>query len=157
LILASDPFTRPPPARIGCVLINEPVFFREHDWLDDAEGWAPNVVQSKTFDLSDGEGNRIWLQSLGRSTRRASGPSIIADLPIGDGRTSRLGQRSYRASVEAKTGAITEEQQVGTKSSTKSRHHPLMYPLMYPSVLRGQLECESQIRIAAGVRAINTR
>ena len=104
--------------RIGCVLITEPVFFLEHDWVVDAEGWAPNVVQGKTFDLSQGEGNRIWLQALGRSARRASGPSIIADLPIGSGYgpamsvRPRLGQRSFRIAVldsYARKCAVTNE------------------------------------------------
>jgi putative restriction endonuclease len=103
---------------IGCVLITEPVFFPEHGWVADAEGWAPNVVQGKTFDLSDGEGSRIWLQALGRSARRASGPSIIADLPIGSGYgpamsvRPRLGQRSFRIAVldsYARKCAVTSE------------------------------------------------
>lgn len=53
---------------------SEPVFFREREWVVDAEGSAPSVVKGKTFDLSQGEGNRIWLHPLGRSTRRARVP-----------------------------------------------------------------------------------
>ena len=102
--------------RIGCVLITQPTFFRDYDWIRDAEDWAPNVVQGKAYDLASGIGERIWLESLAR----AAGPErpYVADVPLRGGFGAptlvrpRLGQRSFRIAVldsYARRCAVTNE------------------------------------------------
>lgn len=88
--------------RIGCILVNQPVFWSEDQWIADARDWSPNIVQGKTYDLKEGEGQRIWLESLARSgapDRRDATP----ELPGGYGNPQmvrpRLGQRSFRIAV----------------------------------------------------------
>jgi HNH endonuclease len=106
--------------RIGCVLINEPVFWKEADWVRMPSDWAANIVQGKTYDLSAGEGQRIWLEALARSVPSAHAPvtSRIADRPIAGGFGEplpvrpRLGQRSFRIAVLDSYGrrcAVTNE------------------------------------------------
>lgn len=51
---------------IGCILINEPLFFDRKDWIRIPEDFAPNIVQGKTYDLATGEGERLWLECVAR-------------------------------------------------------------------------------------------
>jgi HNH endonuclease len=44
---------------IGCLLIQEPVFFDRDAWISQPASWRPQIVQGKTYDLSSGEGKRI--------------------------------------------------------------------------------------------------
>src|SRR5687768_3786934 len=99
---------------IGCILVNQPVFFDERDWVRTPDDFKGPTVQGKTYDLTVGEGQRIWMECLARAARRrdALAPSSfpsqrllgdrIADAPIGSGYGSpvpvrpRLGQRSFR-------------------------------------------------------------
>jgi putative restriction endonuclease len=82
---------------------------------DDFKG---PTVQGKTYDLTTGEGERIWLECRARASGRHRGSSIIADAPIGSGYGApvavrpRLGQRSFRVVVLDSYGrrcAITNE------------------------------------------------
>lgn len=36
---------------IGCILIENTVFFQEEDWLDVPSDWKPNIVSAKTYDV----------------------------------------------------------------------------------------------------------
>jgi putative restriction endonuclease len=110
---------------IGCILVNQPVFFGERDWVRMPDDYAAAIVQGKTYDLSGGEGERIWMECLARATRSGSlqpslgiRPSIIADRPIVSGYGApamvrpRLGQRSFRIAVLDSYGrrcAVTNE------------------------------------------------
>jgi putative restriction endonuclease len=91
---------------IGCLLVHEPVFFAENDWVKLPHDWASNIVQGKSYDLSSGEGERIWLECLGRvRAPQPIQPSLIADGTVLGGYGSpatihaRLGQRSFRVAV----------------------------------------------------------
>jgi putative restriction endonuclease len=115
---------------IGCILVNQPVFFEERDWVRMPDDFKGPTVQGKTYDLTTGEGGRIWMECLARAARRsdASAPSIyalsalrvdrIADAPMASGYGApvpvrpRLGQRSFRVAVLDSYGrrcAITNE------------------------------------------------
>lgn len=104
---------------IGCILINEPVFFRHSDWVRVPDDWAGSIVQGKGYDLSSGEGERIWLECLSRTgSARSTQRGRIADAPIPGGYGSpvlispRLGQRSFRVAVLDSYGrrcAVTNE------------------------------------------------
>jgi putative restriction endonuclease len=75
-------------------------------------------VQGKTYDLTSGEGERIWLECLARARGRHRGSYVIADAPIVSGYGApvavrpRLGQRSFRVVVLDSYGrrcAVTNE------------------------------------------------
>jgi putative restriction endonuclease len=115
---------------IGCILVNEPVFFDESNWVRVPADFKGPTVQGKTYDLTIGEGQRIWMECLARAAPRfdtlATSPvepqrlhgDHIADAPIASGYGSsvavrpRLGQRSFRVAVLDSYGrrcAITNE------------------------------------------------
>lgn len=113
---------------IGCILVNQPVFFDERDWVRTPDDFKGPTVQGKTYDLTSGEGRRIWMECLARAGRPSDVPSLIAaqrsrgdqiaDAPIVSGYGSpvavrpRLGQRSFRVAVLDSYGrrcAITNE------------------------------------------------
>jgi putative restriction endonuclease len=110
--------------------VNQPVFFEDRDWVRMPDDFKGPTVQGKTYDLTTGEGARIWMECLARAARRsdASAPSIyappalrvdrIADVPMASGYGApvpvrpRLGQRSFRVAVLDSYGrrcAITNE------------------------------------------------
>jgi putative restriction endonuclease len=114
---------------IGCILVNQPVFFEERDWVRMPNDFKSQTVQGKTYDLTIGEGHRIWMECLTRAGRGSGSiapymwqpPSRgdwLADKPIGGGYGAptivrpRLGQRSFRVVVLDSYGrrcAITNE------------------------------------------------
>lgn len=115
---------------IGCILVNQPVFFDEQDWIRTPADFKGSIVQGKTYDLESGEGERIWMACLARASRRpgwvAPYPLVppipridqIADRPMASGYGApatirpRLGQRSFRVAVLDSYGrrcAITNE------------------------------------------------
>lgn len=114
---------------IGCILVNQPVFFEEPDWVRTPEDFKGPTVQGKTYDLTSGEGQRIWMECRARASRQSSlVPSLlaspatrgdrVADSPIPSGYgpavpvRPRLGQRSFRVAVLDSYGrrcAITNE------------------------------------------------
>lgn len=99
----------PGPARIGCLMLGDPVFFGPEEAIPEPADWRPNIVQGKTYDLTAGEGARIWsacreraglldaAHPLGASGERFGSPTTV---------TPRLGQGSFRMAVtEAYGGA----------------------------------------------------
>lgn len=113
---------------IGCILVNQPVFFADDEWVRMPNDFKSQTVQGKTYDLTHGEGERIWLECLARASRRPpmfdrpspaiTEPSILADRPIVSGYGEpglirpRLGQRSFRVAVLDSYGrrcAVTNE------------------------------------------------
>lgn len=97
---------------IGCVLLTNPVFFEPDDWIAPPDDFRKGIVQWKGYDLTYGEGSRVWMECLERAARYQPRsveigirPSIIADAPIGAGYgpaaliRPRLGQRSFRIAV----------------------------------------------------------
>lgn len=97
---------------IGCILLNQPVFFEERDWVRVPDDFAEQIGLGKSYDLGRGEGERIWIECVARAARRhqwippyAGTPSVIADAPIVSGYGAsamvrpRLGPRSFRIAV----------------------------------------------------------
>jgi putative restriction endonuclease len=44
---------------IGCLLIEQPVFFERDAWIPQPSDWRPQIMQGKTYDLTSGEGKRV--------------------------------------------------------------------------------------------------
>jgi putative restriction endonuclease len=112
-------FTGPPHAEIGCVLITQAVFFDEVDWVRQPTDWRARTVQDKGYDLTVGEGARIWNECLERARARTPPIPVGAVLEPTSPRFGeptvirpRLGQGIFRIAVtEAydRTCAVTKE------------------------------------------------
>src|SRR4030042_237339 len=93
---------------IGCILLEQPFFFPESEWIPAPADWSPNIVQGKGYDLSVEPGRTLWKQlhvstllaSAEQDERYTSGVQEeqarygkpITTLP-------RLGQGSFRVLV----------------------------------------------------------
>src|SRR5215831_8674391 len=65
---------------VGCLMLVQPVFFGREAWVLPPDGFPENSVQGKTYDLSSGEGARVWSDCLaqGSGERVAAGSDGIA-------------------------------------------------------------------------------
>lgn len=45
---------------IGCLILSNPVFFNENDWLPSPIDWQKNLVQGKKYDSTIGYGKELW-------------------------------------------------------------------------------------------------
>lgn len=113
-------FTGPAHAEIGCILLVQPRFFAEADWIAPPSDWHVRTVSDKRYDLSVGEGARLWNECLARAAAvpvARSTPSLVSDPVVpryGDPMlvAPRLGQGTFRVAVmEAyqRTCAVTGE------------------------------------------------
>ena len=98
-----------PAHRIGCIMVAQPIFFAERDWVDQPRDWRPNIVSGAGYDLAEGEGRRIWEECQARAAGRALLPpatSAAEPQPPRYGKPQlvppRLGQGTFRLAV---TGA----------------------------------------------------
>ena len=90
-----------PKVEIGCLIVANPVFFPQEQWVPQPRDWPPNVVQGKTYDLSLGEGRRVLEQcQVIESLRRIYGSEPSGER-YGEPTLSRprLGQGSFRFGV----------------------------------------------------------
>jgi len=92
---------------IGCLMLSTPVFFERDEWVRPPAGFPEHAVQGKAYDLSTGEGARVWDESRFRETARGR----AADHPDSAPRYGeptlvrpRLGQGTFRLAV---TGAYS--------------------------------------------------
>ena len=97
---------------IGCVSIIQPVFFPEAQWILQPSDWQKNTIAPTTYDLTQGEGARIWQECQKRTATfvnieeesvRLGAPRLVQ---------GRLGQGTFRLSVLDAYGracSITEE------------------------------------------------
>jgi putative restriction endonuclease len=97
---------RPSINNIGCILIVEPTFFPPEQWIPQPSDWHARTVTSKGYDVTVGEGRRLWEACLERTARpAATGPvASIVSVPtrrFGAPRlvTPRLGQGTFRVAV----------------------------------------------------------
>lgn len=47
---------------IGCIILTDPVFFEEADWIPAPANWSPNIVQGKSYDTGEEIGRELWSQ-----------------------------------------------------------------------------------------------
>jgi len=45
---------------IGCIVLTNPLFFEEEDWIKPPEDWAKSIVQGKSYTTDDQVGQNIW-------------------------------------------------------------------------------------------------
>lgn len=102
---------------IGCVVLVEPFFWAEDQWIQDPPGFQRNTQRGRTYDLRSGDGKSIWDQVVARPFSRGvrEMPEQTGDFggygdPLSQPR--RLGQGAFRALVTEtyqRRCAITQE------------------------------------------------
>lgn len=45
--------------KIGCILLEQPFFFDQSDWIPTPPDFAKNIVQGKTYDIGSGLGKEL--------------------------------------------------------------------------------------------------
>jgi len=45
---------------IGCIVLTNPIFFKQDDWIEVPENWAKSIVQGKSYTTDEPIGKRIW-------------------------------------------------------------------------------------------------
>lgn len=93
---------------VGCILLEQPFFLPEADWIPAPADWARNIVRGKGYDAAKGEGRRLWDQLHAVTTAMAASvipPSPFEPQPVQEryGQPTlvyaRLGQGSFRILV----------------------------------------------------------
>jgi putative restriction endonuclease len=104
---------------IGCRTILEPVFFPQELWVAQPSDWPKNIVTSKSYDLTTGEGRRVWEECLANrhlvvKSRDLGTPAVGQHLSEADDAPRfgsermyrpRLGQGAFRFAVTKAYGA----------------------------------------------------
>ncbi len=93
-------------AEIGCVLIVQPTLFPMDRWVLPPRDWSPRTQVDKRYDLTAGEGARVWLECLAAASvlpRKdlASRASVDQSPRYGTPQlvAPRLGQGIFRVAV----------------------------------------------------------
>lgn len=93
--------------QIGCLVVVQPVFFGPDDWVETPSDWSQNIVSGKSYDVSAGEGKRVWESCLARYQQEIEHESWVAEelerAQAGKPQliVPRLGQASFRLDVQA--------------------------------------------------------
>ena len=106
----SAPADRTSTRPIGCLILNECVFFADEHWVRPPNDYAPNIVQGSSYDLTRGEGARIWNECRARAQMSpvVAGASVATDGLATEDLDRygdpvlvrpRLGQRAFRIAV----------------------------------------------------------
>lgn len=104
--------------RVGCIMVASPVFFADADLVAQPRDWQRNVVSGAGYDLTAGEGLRIWEECRARADAMRRGPTamVAEGAPPRYGAAQlvrpRLGQATFRVAVTGAYGgacAVTGE------------------------------------------------
>jgi putative restriction endonuclease len=89
--------------QIGCILLQQPFFWKEEDWIP-ASDWKGPIVQGKTYDTDTFEGQSIWQDVQARLAKPA--PDLDESVEIAARKFGkpqvvlpRLGQGAFRVIV----------------------------------------------------------
>jgi len=87
--------------QVGCLVLVEPFFLDESEWIAPPADWAPNIVQGKGYDSEVGEGARIWSRVQLALARRLPVEHAVAEHRYGKPILvpPRLGQGAFRLLV----------------------------------------------------------
>ncbi|MBE7172692.1 MAG: HNH endonuclease [Williamsia sp.] len=47
---------------IGCIVLTNPIFFKQEDWIPVPADWSKSIVQGKSYELSSSPGKELWAQ-----------------------------------------------------------------------------------------------
>lgn len=109
-------------AEIGCVLIIQPVFFPQDVWVRPPGDWPVRTQADKKYDLTVGEGARVWKDCLRVAADLKPAETLHPQLLIAESQerrygmptfiVPRLGQGTFRVTVTEAYGrgcAVTDE------------------------------------------------
>jgi len=98
---------------IGCIVLEDPFFLDERDWVKVPDDFSPNTVVGKTYDLSSGAGRALWERLAAARTPirhvTSEAPTTYGDPTLF---RPRLGQGAFRVVVTDAYGrhcAVTGE------------------------------------------------
>jgi len=93
--------------QIGCTILASAVFFPRDQWVRQPSDWGKQNLRYKTYDLTAGEGKRVWQECRERAS--AFAPEVLAEMPVQEpaGKrygaptlvVPRLGQGTFRVAV----------------------------------------------------------
>lgn len=89
---------------VGCVVLRDPCFFDERDWIAVPASFSPNIVSGKSYSLTEPEGAALWAEVQVRLQSRPRRPGAVAEPDqrmYGDPALvrRRLGQGTFRVRV----------------------------------------------------------
>lgn len=91
---------------VGCILLAQPFFLPEADWIPAPADWSRNIVRGKGYDARSGEGLRVWRQVeavLGAAVAQPAAPYEPQRVAERFGSPTvvypRLGQGAFRVLV----------------------------------------------------------
>ena len=90
---------------IGCISVAATVFFTPDEWVPVPTDWQPNIVSGRRYDLTQGEGKKLWMSCLERAQAQGAGNGWLDDALDRErfGKPQiirpRLGQGSFRIAV----------------------------------------------------------
>lgn len=93
------------PLQIGCIVLVQAVFFPPDQWIPQPSDWAARNLRYKRYDLSVGEGARVWRECQDRAARLGSRSAVptFREEPARYGEgvlvRPRLGQGAFRVAV----------------------------------------------------------
>lgn len=87
--------------QVGCLVLLEPFFLEEAEWIAPPADWARNIVRGKTYDSDFGEGAIVWSRVQLALARRGAAERAIAEDRYGKPMLvlPRLGQGAFRLLV----------------------------------------------------------
>ena len=62
---------------IGCILLTSPIFFPEEMWIQGPNDWSFNLPSGKYYDTTNGEGKRIFTESMEQVPKQDSFRSAV--------------------------------------------------------------------------------
>jgi putative restriction endonuclease len=87
---------------VGCLILEDPFFFEQGDWIPAPPDWERNIVQGKTYDLNSMVGRRLWDQVLEKRGLALARRQLDPNAPMYGDPTlvrQRLGQGGFRMMV----------------------------------------------------------
>jgi len=102
---------------IGCIILSNPTFFHEEEWVQTPVDWAKNIVKGKYYETDEEPGSSLWEAVWTRLRSRDVSALVAAQPQVGAPRLiiPRLGQGGFRAAVTdayARRCAVTDERTV---------------------------------------------
>lgn len=166
---------RPDDFQIGCIILVQPFFLDEADWIPTPPDFARSIVAGKRYDLESNPGRDLWARVA--QCAREPGPSLVANAPrpllsdspmFGDPVLTRrrLGQGAFRVAVTdsySRRCAISQErtlpvlQAAHIRPVTAGGHHSIDNGLLLRSDLhilydRGYITVDKDLIIRVSSR-----
>ena len=116
---------------VGCIILQEPFFFAEADWLPAPADFRAQTVQGKTYDLNEPIGHKLWQMVLERwrgvrptGVAEPSRPEIPLDWRVRPVR-QRLGQGAFRVLVtDVLSATVCDYRREGVAGAPGGAHSP---------------------------------